>query len=517
MTYTLFQDEYGINVFNGNDIYKIANISELNPETNSTILTCGQSFVTRLHQYDISVIEKMIFFPGRKDLKRLYEKYSHKTIDVSNISYILKGIAYVYKRQQEYIDKYQIRKAVDFHAETAGIIAYINAGAQIAIKDEYIQEIADMSKELSSYQIMSRQEVISYMTTKRYDFYEVNTGKFRLDHAFLLSLNDPILTYQVEGESFKGKFAQKKTLQKYMPINHSIYGAITGRIQTAAPNIQGIDKNAIQPKGELYSFDFTGFEIIIYLSLYNLPLLQEFTSSGKNDIFAWIFYKLYPNKYNFDSDQLKANEPDKRNSFKTLVIRSLYGATKDDVVYWYGDKILPLYKNVLIMLNIVAAKKELVDYASRTGRYLINKAYNLSTQDRWVNTFAVLQPEAKKWREIMSGHVFSDEGRFIVKKEAFDELNTKERGIVEKCIEAYKNVLKLALNYHIQGTGAFIIKKAVHYMLKQNIASQILIIRHDEVLVDLVNQDDIYKIQIAMAKAAKDIIGHNIHVKCQKI
>lgn len=517
MQYVLFQDGFGVNVYDGNEIYKVANVSELKPDPKSIIVTCGQSFVTRLPQYDISVIEKMIFFPGRKDLKRLYEKYSHKTIDVSNTTYILKGIAYVFKRQQEYIDKFQIRKAVDFHAETTAIIAYINAGAPITIKDEYIQEIEDMSKELSSYQIMSRQDLISYMTAKRYDFYEVNTGRFRLDHAFLLSLNDPILTYQVEGESFKGKFAQKKTLQKYMPINHSIYGAITGRIQTSAPNIQGIDKNAIQPKGELYSFDFTGFEIIIYLSIYNLPLLQEFTSSGKNDIFAWIFYKMYPSKYNFDSDELKTNDPDTRNKFKTLLIRSLYGATKDDVVYWYGEKILPLYKNVLIVLNIMAAKKELVDYASRTGRYLINKKYNLSIQDRWVNTFAVLQPEAKKWESIMSDHVFSDEGRFIVNKDVFDELNTKERGIVEKCIEAYGNVVKLCLNYHIQGTGAFIIKQSISNILKSKVSSQVLILRHDEVLVDLINQEDISKIQIAMSKAALQIIGTSIHIKSQKI
>lgn len=517
MTYTLFKDEYVINVYDGYNIYKIENIRELKPEPNSIILTCGQSFVTRLLQYDISIIEKMIFFPGRKDLKRLYEKYSHKTIDVSNISYILKGIAYVYKRQQEYIDKYHIRQSVDFHAETASIIAYINDSTPITIKDKYIHDIEEMSKEISSYQIMSRQEIISYMTSKRYDFYDVNTGKFRLDHAFLLSLNDPILNKQVEGESFKGKFVQKKTIKKYMPINHSIYGAITGRIQTAAPNIQGIDKNAIQPKGELYSFDFTGFEIIIYLSIYNLPLLQEFTKSGKNDIFAWIFYKLYPNKYNFDSDQLKTNEPDKRNSFKNLVIRSLYGATKEDVVYWYGDKILPLYKNVLGMLNIIAAKKELVDYASRTGRYLINKMYNLSIQDRWVNIFAMLQPEAQKWKSITGDHIFSDDSRFVAKKEVFDELYTKERGIVEKCIEAYRNVLKLALNYHIQGTGAFIIKKAIQLILKQKISSQILIIRHDEVLVDLLDQNDISKIQIAMSEAAKFIIGVEIHIKCTKL
>ncbi len=517
MQYTLFQDDFGVNVYDGNEIYKIANVSELNPEPNSIILTCGQSFVTRLHQYDISVIEKMIFFPGRKDLKRLYEKYSHKTIDVSNISYILKGIAYVYKRQQEYIDKYQIRKAVDFHAETAGIIAYINAGAQIAIKDEYIQEIADMSKELSSYQIMSRQEVISYMTSKRYDFYEVNTGKFRLDHAFLLSLNDPILTRQVEGESFKGKFAQKKTLQKYMPINHSIYGAITGRIQTAAPNIQGIDKSSIQPKGELYSFDFTGFEIIIYLALYNKPLLQEFKDSEKNDVFSWLMFKIYPNKFNFDSDQLKTNKPDVRNKFKTLVIRSLYGATIQDVTYWYGENIIPLYKNILALLSIVAAKKELIDYASRTGRYLINKKYNLSIQDRWVSTYAILLPESEKWKHIMSDHVFSDDGRFIIQKDTFEDLQVKERGIVEKCIEAYGNVVKLCLNYHIQGTGAFIIKQAICNILKSKVSSQVLILRHDEVLVDLINDEDISKIQMAMAKAAKDIIGQSIHVKCQKI
>lgn len=517
MQYTLFQDDFGINVFNGNEIYKIANVSELNPEPNSIIVTCGQSFVTRLPQYDISVIEKMIFFPGRKELKRLYEKYSHKTIDISNLSYILKGIAYVYKRQQEYIDKYHIRKAVDFHAETTAIIAYINAGAPITIKDEYIQEIDDMSKELTSYKIMSRQEVISYMTEKRYDFYDVNTGKFRLDHSFLLSLNDPILSKQVEGESFKGKFAQKKTLQKIMPINHSIYGAITGRIQTSSPNIQGIDKNAIQTKGELYSFDFTGFEIIIYMALYNKPLLEEFKDSGKNDIFAWIFYKIYPNKFKFDCDQLKNNEPDVRSKFKTLLIRSLYGATIEDVTYWYGENIIPLYKNILALLSIVAAKKELIDYASRTGRYLINKKYNLSIQDRWVKDYAILQPEADKWMHIMSNHVFSDEGKFIVQKDVFKELNVKERGIVEKCIESYNNVVKLCLNYHIQGTGAFIIKQAISNILKSKVTSQVLILRHDEVLVDLINQDDISKIQIAMSTAALQIIGTSIHIKSQKI
>ena len=517
MQYTLFQDDFGINVFDGNSIYKIDSIKELNPEPESIIVTCGQSFITKIPIYDISVIEKMIFFPGRKDLKRMYEKYSHKVIDVSNVSSVLKGMAYVYKRQQEYIDQYHIRKAVDFHAYNTAIIAYINAGEPITIKDAAMQDIEDMKQTLGDFQIMSRSELVSYMTQKRYNFMDLNTGKFKLDHAFLLSLNDPVLKNQVEAETFKGRYVQKNTLKKHMAINHSIYGAITGRIQTSEPNVQGIDKRHIEPKGMLYSFDFTGFEIVIYLSLYNKTLLHEFKESGKNDIFAWMFFKIFPTKFTFDSDQLKTNVPETRDKFKRLVIRSLYGATQDDIVYWYGNAIIPLYKSVLALLSIVAAKKELVDYATRTGRYLINKKYNLSIQDRWVKDYNILLPEANKWRHIMSDHVFSEDGRFIVKKEAFDELHVKERGIVEKCIESYKNVLKLCLNYHIQGTGAFIIKQAAQNVLKSKISSQVLILRHDEVVVDIKDISDIEKIQIAMNTAAIQVIGTGIFVKADKI
>lgn len=517
MKYILFQDNFGINVYDENNIYKINDIKEIPYKIGDIIICCGQSFVTRMPQYDISVIEKMVFFPGRKDVKRLYEKYSHKTTDVSNINNILKAIAFVFKRQQEYIEMYKIGNAVDFHADTAAVIAYINSGAPIIIKDQYINEIEEMSKELSEYKIMSREELTSYMSSKRYNFLDINTGKFNLSHSFLLSLNDPVLTKQVEGESFKGKFAQKKTLAKYMPINHSIYGAITGRIQTSAPNIQGIDKNAIHPKGTLYSFDFTGFEIIIYLALYNEALLNEFKSTNKEDVFAWMMFKLYPGKFTFDSDQLKSIEPDRRNKFKKLVIQTLYGATIDDVCFWYGQEITSLYKSILGLLNVNAAKKELIDYATRTGRYLVNKKYNLSIQDRWVKDYNILRPEAQKWKHLMGDDVFSDESRFIVQKSYFDELHTKEKGIVEKCIESYRNVVKLCLNYHIQGTGAFILKKAVSNILKSKISSQVLILRHDEVIVDITNNEDIAKIQIAMSHAAKEIINHNIHIKSQVI
>jgi hypothetical protein len=69
----------------------------------------------------------------------------------------------------------------------------------------------------------------------------------------------------------------------------------------------------------LYSFDFTGFEIIIYLSIYNKPLLQEFKESGKNDVFAWMFFKIFPTKFNFDSDQLKTNVPETRDKFISII------------------------------------------------------------------------------------------------------------------------------------------------------------------------------------------------------
>lgn len=518
MQYTLFQDDFGINVFDGNNIYKINDIKELKSDANSIIIVCGQSFICRLPIYDISTIEKMIFFPGRKDLKRMYEKYSHKTIDISNVSNVLKGISYVFKRQQEYVDSYQLRIAVDFHAQTSAILSYINAGTPIIIKDSAINELNELGEQLSKENILSRQELMSHMTKRRYNFIDINTGKFRFDHAFLLSLNDPVLNQHVNGERMRSKFIQKNILKKEMRINHNIYGAITGRIQTSEPNIQGIDKKVIQPTGTLYSFDFTGFEIIIYLALFNKPLLQQFKESGKNDIFGWMFFKIYPNKFNFDSDNLKPNEPEIRDKFKKLVIRSLYGATQNDMVYWYGDNIIQLYKSVLSLLSIVSAKKELIDFATRTGRYLINKKYNLSIQDRWVKEYFILVPESKKWEKIITDDpVFSDSGRFVVQKDKFDELYTKERGIIEKCIEAYQNVSKLCLNYHIQGTGAFIIKQSIQNVLKSKISSQVLILRHDEIVVDIKNNEDIEKIQMAMTTAAIQIIGSGIFVKAEKI
>lgn len=504
----VFKDKNDIiNVLRDGKKTTINSINELNVNDNDFIITCDQLFTTRAKQYDVCVIEKMIFFPGPKNLRRLYLKYTHKDIDLNSIANVLKAIETVYKKQQELVNKNKLQKAVSFHSVLSGFISFVNQGKNINLNDFFINSLEEKKNKVDKNKNLSRSELINYMTQKRYDFYDVNTGSFKLNHDFMLSLNDDFLNEYIRNEKNKGQYNAVKNYNKSNKINHTMWGTITGRITTSEPNIQGLKLNTIEPSYSLYSFDFTGFEIIIYLSLYNKSLLSEFIESGKNDVFSFLFYKIYPSKYKFDSDLLKEKEPETRQKFKMLTLRTLYGATKEDVAYWYGDGVVKLYNTLNVLLSKNKSVDYLLNYCQKTGRYLINDYINLSIQDRSSFNVHNLHSEYKNFKK-HKGDYSLQNGR---------DLYTKERGIVIEWEDSFSKVKKLCLNYNIQGTGAVIIKQALIDIIKSQIKSQILILRHDEVIVDIKELSDINKIELALKKAAIDVIGVDINIKTNKI
>lgn len=518
-TYIVYKDEHAVHVYDIADdkFFDVDDIKDAGLDKRDFLIVCNQEFLIRNKQIDICIVEKMIYFPGPKNLQRLFQKYTHKSFEDENkIKSIIKAIHTVYKKQQPFIKDLKLERAVLFNSEFAGTIAYINIG-KIKIKDSYIKEQEEIREKLHYTGQMGRNELISYMESKKYGCLDIVTGKYNLTHKHILSFNDEILNKHVEISSKKSEYLHySQFAKKEIPINHKPYGAITGRITTSNPNIQGIDPSIIE--GNIWSFDFTGFEIMIYLCLYKKSICDDFIYSKKKDIYGYIFFELYPDKYGYDSDEFKSNNPDTRMSFKDLCIKVLYGATLDDCKYMFGDKIEKMYNKVFDYFDVSRVKKELLDYATKSGSYLLNNKYKLSTSDEHVNILHKLLPEAKKVSlPDDDPSYYSDHPKNKVIKEEFHDIFTKERGILLQVADKFKKVKKYVVNYNIQATGAIIIKLAAKYAIATGMKSKILILRHDEIIADIVTENDKREILYAMEDACKEVILAYIHIDMRKL
>ncbi|MFZ1704388.1 MAG: hypothetical protein WAT79_08570 [Saprospiraceae bacterium] len=518
-TYIAYRDEHAVHIYDieKDSFFDVEDIKDAGLDKRDFIITCNQDFVIRNKQIDICMVEKMIYFPGPKNLQRLFQKYTHKSFqDENKIKSIIKAIHTVYKRQQPFIKELKLEKAILFNSEIAGTIAYINIG-KIKIKDSYIKEQNEISEKLNLVGQMGRNELISYMESKKYKCLDITTGKYNLTHKYLLSFNDEILNRHVEVSSKKSEyFHYSQYAKKEIPINHKPYGAITGRITTTGPNIQGIDPSIIE--GNIWSFDFTGFEIMIYLCLYKKSICDDFIHSEKKDIYGYIFWELYPDKYGYDSDSFKKNNPDTRKSFKDLCIKVLYGATLDDCRYMFGDKIDKTYNKVFNYFDVSRVKKQLLDYATKSGSYLLNNKYNFSTSDENVDILHRLLPEAKKVSLPDDDPLYySDHPKNKAIKSEFNDIFAKERGILLQVSDKFKKVNKYLVNYNIQATGAIIIKLAAKYAIATGMKSKILILRHDEIIADIVTEQDKKEIAYAMQDACKEVILSYINIDIKKL
>lgn len=517
-TYIVYQDEHAVHLYNvtDNEFFDAPDIKSANLEKTDFIVCCNQEFVIRNKQIDVCVVEKMIYFPGPKNLQRLYQKYTHKSFEEENkIKPILKAIATVYKRQQPVIKELLLSKAVLLQSEIAGTIAYINSG-KIQVKDDYIETHTKRRETMHFIGLMSREELIKHLTIIRYPHKDDLGVRFNLSHKNLLSVNDEKLNAHVAAEQARSEHLYYLQYAKSeLNINHKSFGSVTGRITTSDPNIQGMDKSII--KGNIWSFDFTGFEIMIYLCLYKKGIMDDFIYSKKKDIYGFIFWELYPDKYGYDSDDFKTNHPEPRQMFKELCIKILYGATLKECQFFYGNKIDKIYKKIYDLFDVKRVQTELLEYACKSGRYLINKKYNISVSDQNANILARILPESKRIHIPENINAWSDAPENTVIKAGYHDIFTKERGILLETAEKMREVKKHVLNYNIQGTGALIIKIAVKYAIRSGIKSKILMLRHDEIIADIVLENDKREIVYAMEDACKEVILQYINIDMKQV
>ena len=87
-----------------------------------------------------------------------------------------------------------------------------------------------------------------------------------------------------------------------------------------------------------------------------------------------------------------------------------------------------------------------------------------------------------------------------------EELNTLKSSIQRNLI-----------SYHIQGLGAMIIKTAAKYIVSAARKSRLLILKHDEALVDVNEEGQDEIIVKAMQDAFYDIAKGSVNVEIRKI
>ena len=518
-TYIVYQDEHTFHFFDfaDNKFFDFPKIKDAKLDDKDFFITCSQEFIAKNRQIDICVVEKMIYFPGPKNLQRLHQKYTHKSFEDKNkIKSILRAIHTVYKRQQPLIKELLLGPAIMFNSEIAGTMAYINSG-HITIKDSFIENYNKEKESLNYIGQIGKNDLIGYMKSKNYKYHDLDSGKYILNHKHLLSFNDEALNRHVEVSSKKSEHLHlSQFAHKQLDINHKSYGAVTGRISTSNPNIQGINPANIE--GNIWSFDFTGFEIMIYLASYKKSIIDDFINSNKKDIYGFIFWELFPDKYGYDSDEFKTRNPDARNILKDMCIKTLYGASLSDVKYMYGDKVETLYKKIYKYMDVGKPTEDLLNYAKKSRRYLLNRKYKVSVSDEDIDIFARLLPEANKIDVPMdSPAYYSDDKRNVAIKAEFHEIFAKERGILLEVRDKYIRIKKHLLNYNIQGTGAVIIKLAAKYAIMSKMKSKILILRHDEIIADISTENDKREIVYAMEDACKEVLGYYINIEMKKV
>ena len=481
------------------------------------IITCNQSFITRSKIYDIYTIEKVIYFPGPKNISRLNEKYLHKKLNSSqSVKEVLRKIYSLYKHQIKEVKEYGLSDYIDFEADIAGTLAYINSGF-IEMKESFLTELEEKMNSFKKEKVLSRKQIIQIANDKKYPLFSSTKGKWDLNYNRLLETGDKDLISHVNASTKQNNITYEKQFYKEkLPINHNQFGAKTGRISTTKPNIQGMQKDWI--KGNIYSFDYSGFEVIIFMSLYNQSLLQEYTDSGYKDLYGFLFKKI--TMLNFNPDKFAEKQPEKRAIFKRMLISILYGATESDIKYLFGEKASKMYSEIVFTLNIKNIKSRLIDHVKRTGRYLIWDKISFTIQDEHSYLFKTTAPMAKeferKYGKELKKEYWSDEKETYLSRETFHDKLTYEKGIVIQAINSYNMVNKYCLNYHIQGIGSCIIKKTMKTLLSK-IKSQILILRHDEFIIDIKDDADIETVKTVMEEVFFKMTKANISVKCKQI
>ena len=514
-TYIVYQSDKSIHAMDADSKAFVAvdNIKDLQVDKKDFLITCNQSFVIKNPQIDIASIAKMIYFPGPKNLEKLYQEYTHKSLPDDKVSTKLKAIYAIYRKQQPTIKKMNLDRVILFNASIEPFIAFINKG-HINIKKSFVDANKDRS---FTKNILRASELEDYMKSKGYKYYDINTGKYMFNHNYLLSLKDNLIDKHVEAEKERSKYLYaKQYAHDQLSINHQSFGAITGRVSTVKPNIQGMNPSIID--GEIYSLDFSGFEIVIYLCTYKKNIYDDFVHSKKKDIYGYIFWLLHPGYYDYDSDLFQENAKETRDKFKDLCLKVIYGSTLEECQFWYGDKINKIYYKVFDFFDVKKIKTGLMDYVTKTGHYLINNRYGMVVADKTSYLLAQNISEAKRNKYLLGvNNDFSDSDNIQVKKSGFYETYAAEKGIVLETLENFRRAEKVVLNYNLQGTGAMIIKLAAKYALMSRIKSKILILRHDEIIVDIVEEEDLEKIMYAMEDACKEVILSIINVKIKKL
>lgn len=470
------------------------------------LIVYGQTFPTRAKIWDITTVEKIIYFPGPKNIARLNIKYFNAYTRASKINMFLKNMLRIYKKQVAEISQLNLKKAVEFECDMVGSIGFINS-KKLLINDTFFELYEKVRESYSKKNLLSRKEIIEICNDNKYDLFK--KGKWHLSHQNLLSTGDKKLESYVKAAEIAGRLKYMQPFyDKLVDINHNVYGTITGRISTTNPNIQGIQKEWIA--GNIYSFDFTAFEVMIYLSLYKPGIIDKYNDSGEKDLYMFLFNLFTKNR---------AKE-EYRDKFKFLTIMILYGGTKKDCTYRFDEFGEKLYDKISFHLGIEKVKESLVNHIKRTGRYLINEDLDYTICDRNSFLFFRQAPLAKeisrKYKDELKEEYWSSDDRIFLSRKIYHDKLTYEKGIVEETISLFETITKLALNYHIQGIGAQVIKTVAKKLLYR-IKSQILILRHDEVLIDINNDNDIEITPAIMKDVFWSYFKTKINVKTTKI
>ena len=491
-------------------------LAEIGLQKIDYVLTYNQSFLLTNTHLDIVVIEKILYFNGSKNFNNLHQKYLHKAFEGKSNKQFAEAAIKVFQKQRAIIKDNKLDAQINFEGSLAGTIKFINKGV-IKIKQSFIEEVENIDGAYKD-KILTHKDLVSYCTDKRYNIYNLNSGKFNLTHERLLTFKDDLINKHVEAEKARASVLHKNQYaHSEIQINHNQWGAVTGRITTSTPNLQGMDKKIIE--GNIHSFDYVAFETMIYMETYKPPVYKKFLDSKKKDIYGFMYEQVMPPLV-YDSDELKSRDPGKRSVFKKTLLAIIFGATWTDLEYinnidWKGFK--AMHENIVDMLDLKKVNQNLMAYLVKTGRFYIGSEHYCSVGTKESYQYSKLLPAASNHFGLVEK--IKDIDFFNVPKDLteYREFFTKERGLVDEVMELKASIIKNLVSYQIQGLGAMIIKVAAKYIVAAARQSKLLVLVHDEAVLELldVTQSDI--VIKAMKDAYSNITGGVINVEMKKI
>lgn len=444
--------------------------------------------------FDILFASKLLDWQEGISFNQLCQRYLHKSSDKLRFtnckteSYRAEAIWRIWNKVIVQIQQYDLSQALFHECKFAAVLQKIN-GVHLPVKKEVLNMRMESIATEYTYTITpltNKAELVSYL--KENKLYKVDpfTGKERLTHDFLLSLNnDQVNKYvtraKLEAEnklilSYGDNDAGLLT-KDYVLVNYKQFSDVSGRVHTRTPNAQGVSKKYLEP---CISLDFKAQELYTYLMIYNIQFIYAFVEdsreSGNRDLYLYLYNKVMTNPVN------KEVFASKRDQFKQIVNMMIRSAHFKDISYKINvpyEKMYDFLHTTYTILNLEQSQKNLMEYVQKTGRYFRCSITKRSQGDDTAMFFMQNRQRALYlWGA--RNQYNKDIAAGIVSKIGYTAIEDRE---LDKFTEITEKIRRSLVGKNVQATAQTLFKKAIRLIDSKGCLEYILLIIHDELLL----------------------------------